>query len=69
MDVWVGIIALLNFLTESTLQEIILSLMQVAGQSEISASELRQFLRMFQNNTETTVRYFSSNQLVIYLNI
>ncbi|CAG5132645.1 unnamed protein product, partial [Candidula unifasciata] len=50
---------------QSTLQEIILSLIQVAGQSEISASELRRFLVMFQNNTQTTNSLLSTLLAVI----
>ncbi|GFO36579.1 lysosomal-trafficking regulator [Plakobranchus ocellatus] len=40
--------------TELTLQEIILSLVQVIAQQEISAAELKQFLRLFQDNKQTT---------------
>ncbi|XP_055879864.1 lysosomal-trafficking regulator-like isoform X2 [Biomphalaria glabrata] len=39
---------------EATLQEIILSLIQIIAQSEISAAELRQFLRLFLETSETT---------------
>ncbi|GFS19430.1 lysosomal-trafficking regulator [Elysia marginata] len=39
---------------QQTLQEIILSLVQVIAQREISSSELRQFLRLFQDNKQTT---------------
>ncbi|XP_035828113.1 lysosomal-trafficking regulator isoform X2 [Aplysia californica] len=50
---------------QSTLQEIILSLVQVIAQSEISAAELRQFLRLFQDNTETTNSLLSSLLAVV----
>ena len=38
----------------ATLQDILLSLIQVIGQSQISATELRQFLSLFKDNTETS---------------